>query len=140
MANRVGALFRMTPGEYRANLDGLNLFFGAVLGVVMASTDQLAARDFTVMLIITAGLVVALLYVSSGRYRLIYAAVAALLLLLLPRFLGRALNDPTGIPEHLQPTLLVWLGFIVIVEFAPRERPGPAVGHEESESRARNVR
>jgi uncharacterized cupin superfamily protein len=42
---KIPALWRMTPGEYRANVDGLNLFFGAVLGVVMATTDRLGARD-----------------------------------------------------------------------------------------------
>ena len=113
----------MTPGEYRANVDGLNLFFGAVLGVVMATTDRLGARDFTITLFVTATLVVTLLYVSSGRHRVAYALFAAAVLAFLPRILGPLLTDPAGIPPHLQPTLLVWLGFIVLVELGGRDEP-----------------
>jgi hypothetical protein len=41
----------------------------------------------------------------------------------LPRILGPLLTDPAGIPPHLQPTLLVWLGFIVLVELGARDEP-----------------
>ena len=111
----------MSAGEYQANVDGLNLFFGAVLGVVMATTDRLATMDFAITLAATASLVVTLLYISSSRHRLMYAVMATVLLLLLPRALGQLLHDPAGVPPHLQPTLLVWLAFIILVEFAPRE-------------------
>jgi len=120
---KIPALWRMTPGEYRANVDGLNLFFGAVLGVVMATTDRLGARDFAVTLIVTATLVVTLLYVSSGRHRFAYALFAAAVLAFLPRILGPLLADPAGMPPHLQPTLLVWLGFIVLVELGALDGP-----------------
>ena len=30
------------------------------------------------------------------------------------------LSDLTGVPPHLQPTLFVWLGYVIVVEFAPR--------------------
>jgi hypothetical protein len=120
---KIPALWRMTPGEYRANVDGLNLFFGAVLGVVMATTDRLGGRDFAVTLIVTATLVVTLLYVSSGRHRFAYALFAAAVLAFLPRILGPLLADPAGMPPHLQPTLLVWLGFIVLVELGALDGP-----------------
>ena len=79
MLGKLGMLGRMTPGEYRANIEGLNLFFGAVLGVVMATTDRLGAKDFAVTLLLTAGVVVTVLYVTHGRYRLAYALLGLLL-------------------------------------------------------------
>lgn len=115
------SMARMTPGEYRANIEGLNLFFGAVLGVVLARTDTLGAVDFAITLAMTAGLVITLLYVSSSPYRRTYAVLGLAMVLVVPEILMTLLSDPTGVPRHLQPTLLVWLGFIILVEFAPRK-------------------
>lgn len=112
----------MTPGEYQANLAGVNLFFGAVLGVVLAGTDRLGTRDFSITLVSTAGLVVMLLHVTSSRFRLLNAVVAAVLIALLPRFLAVVLQEPAAVPRHLQPTLLIWWAFIGLAEFGPRER------------------
>ena len=118
-------LLSMTPGEYRANIEGMNIFFGAVLGVVMATTDRLGTADFAVTLALTAGLVITLLYVSSSRHRLGYAVAAGVMIAGLPRFFQNFLSDPAGVPPHLQPTLAVWLAFLLLVEFAPREREEP---------------
>ena len=111
--------------EYRANIDGLNLFFGAVLGVVMATTDRLGARDFAVTLFVAATGVVTVLYVSSSRQRWIYAVLAAAFIWKLPTVLAELVTDPAGLPRHLQPTLAVWLAMVVFLEFLPRERPSP---------------
>jgi len=116
----------MTHGEYRANVEGMNLFFGADLGVVMAKKEQIGVWDFTATLVVTGSLVISVLYVSTSRSRIIHALFAAVLVAALPRILGPFLTDPAGIPPHLQPTLAVWLAFIVFVEFAPRERPDAA--------------
>lgn len=32
---------RLTTGEYQANLSGLNMFFGAVLGIALTGTEIL---------------------------------------------------------------------------------------------------
>lgn len=124
---RLISALRMSPAEYRANMEGLNIFFGAVLGVVMATTDRLDSLDFAITLAVTAALVVTLLYVSSSRHRLVYALLGAGMVATLDSFLGQLLRDEAGMPPHLQPTLAVWLGFIVLVEFAPRERDATIV-------------
>jgi hypothetical protein len=113
---------RMTHDEYRANLNGLSIFFGAVLGFVMAGTETLGPRDFAFTLFITASAVITILYVSSSRRRIVYALIAAVLIAALPRILGQLLSDGTPIPRNLQPTLAVWLGITVMVEFLPREK------------------
>ena len=119
---RVG---RMTQGEYRANLNGLGIFFGAVLGFVMAGTETLSQRDFATTLFFTATLVITILYVSSSPNRIAYAALAAVLIGLFPRILALLLSDGAAIPRNLQPTLAVWLGITLMVEFLPREKPEP---------------
>lgn len=113
---------RMTHGEYRANLNGLGIFFGAVLGFVMAGTEALAPRDFTLMLFVVAAIVITILYVSNSPYRLAYGALGALMIATLPQMLGRILSDGAPIPPHLQPTLGVWLAITVAVEFLPRDK------------------
>lgn len=122
MAKRgVAALWRMTTGEHRANVDGLNMFFGAVLGIVLSGTDALPAGAFALLLAISATAVLAILYVGASPNRLAYAAVATVYVALLPMVIGRFVG--TGaVPPHLQPTLAVWLLFVLVVEFAPREK------------------
>ena len=116
---------RTSESEYRENIDGLNLFFGAVLGVVMATTDRLGARDFAVTLFVAATAVVTVLYVSSSRQRWMYAVLAAAFIWKLPVVLAELVTDPAGLPSHLQPTLAVWLAMVILLEFMPRERLGP---------------
>ncbi|MES2444009.1 MAG: hypothetical protein V4574_14365 [Pseudomonadota bacterium] len=117
---------RMTQTEYRANLNGLGIFFGAVLGFVMAGTDTLAPRDFAMTLFLSATVVITILYVSSSPRRIVYAILSAILIAALPRILAQLLSDGAQIPRNLQPTLAVWLGITLLVEFLPREKAAPA--------------
>ena len=118
--------WRMTAGEYRANLNGLNIFFGAVLGVVLAGTDSLGQIDFSIMLAMSAGLVISILLVSSSPYRIPYALLTAALIALLPFLLRNLLHAGAEFPRNLQPTLGVWLAMTLLVEFAPREAAAAA--------------
>jgi hypothetical protein len=121
---------RMTHAEYRANLSGLNIFFGAVLGFVLAGMESLKPFQFGLLLTMVSGIVIGILYVSSSRHRLAYTAVTALLILELPRWLHFVVQSGEQIPQNLQPTLAVWLGMTAFVEFLPREpdRLGPGAG------------
>jgi hypothetical protein len=115
------ALWRMTPGEYGANLAGLNTLFGAVLGIVLSGTDTLSSWDFGLLLFVSAAMVITILYVSSSPHRLAYAALAAGSIAALPWVVWRLIGKD-ALPPHLQPTLAVWLAFTVLVEVMPRER------------------
>ena len=114
---------RMIPGEYHASINGLNIFFGAVLGVVMAGTESLKSWDFAFVLLLTAATIVAILNISTSSRRAIYAVLAAVAIFFLPWLMERLISDGAALPDKLQPTLAVWTAMTVAIEFAPREKP-----------------
>lgn len=116
----------MTAAEYRANLQGLNVFFGAVLGVVMAGTEGLNSYDYGAVLFLVATIVVTILYISSSKWRLIYTALTLVAVLLLPRIVDRLIDGTMTSLMYLQVTLFVWTVMAAVIEFTPRE-PGEAV-------------
>ena len=103
---------RISEGEYRANLNGLNTFFGAVLGFVLSDVATTNLREFALVLLFTAAIVVSILYVSASRQRWMYAALTFVFIWALPRLL----------PDHgvnagrLQVTLAIWTVMTVFVE------------------------
>jgi hypothetical protein len=115
----------MTYREYRANLSGLNIFFGAVLGFVLAALDTLKPPQFAFLLASVSGLVIGILYVTSSRHRLLYLVLTAGLILYLPRLLDSLIQSEAPFPQNLQPTLAVWLAMTAFVEFMPRELEPP---------------
>lgn len=119
---RLPGWVRMTHAEYRANLSGLGIFFGAVLGFVMAGTETLGTREFAFTLFVTATLVILILYVNSSANRVAYTLLTAVLIAVLPLLLETLLSPGAQIPPRLQPTLAVWLAIAVIIELMPREK------------------
>jgi len=111
----------MSVGEYRANLNGLNMFFGAVLGFVLTGTEQLNSWQFALVLAMLAGVVVSILYISSSRDRVAYSICTVLLALILPKVLDILLEGHGVVPDKVQPTLLVWTFATIVVEFWSRE-------------------
>ena len=69
-------LGRLSVGEYQANLNGLNMFFGAVLGFVLTGTEALNSWQFGQILMLLAGAVVSILYISSSKNRVVYSILA----------------------------------------------------------------
>ena len=115
---------RMTDAEYRANMTGLNTFFGAVLGFVISGIENLDAIRFGVVLILLTGLVVSILYISASKHRLIYSLYTVAAVAMLPFIADPFLPGDAALPSKLQPTFAVWALFTIIVEFMPRERKG----------------
>jgi hypothetical protein len=113
----------MIHGEYRATMNGLNIFFGAVLGVVMAGTESLKSWDFAFVLLLTAATIVAILNISTSTRRIAYALVAAAAIFFLPWLMEKLLSAGAALPDKLQPVLAVWAAMTVAIEFAPREQP-----------------
>lgn len=113
---------RMTHGEYRANIAGLNIFFGAVLGFVLAGTEALDALPFAWLLAMTAGAVISILYINSSERRVVYALLALFLIFTMDRWAEPVLPDGFELPSKLQPTLAVWALLTMFVEFLPREK------------------
>ena len=115
----------VTESEYRANLNGLNMFFGAVLGFVIAGIERLDTIEFSWILVAVTGVVVSILYVSASKQRIAYGLTTLMLILFLPLFAGVFLDEGEAIPNKLQPTLAVWAILTLSIEFLPR-RPDEA--------------
>jgi len=122
--SKVG-LGRLSAGEYQANLNGLNVFFGAVLGFVLTGTETLDSWQFGKILMLLAGAVVSILYISSSKNRVAYSIFALLLSLAFPEFVDLVLQVEGSVPDKIRPTLLVWTVMTILVEFWSRERDQP---------------
>lgn len=114
----------MDGREYAANLSGLQIVFGAVLGFVLANAEAFGAYDFGILLLITFSGVVSILYISASRHRLLYTGFAIALSLSVPWVVERITD--VAAPEKLAPTLLIWTLFQAAVEFMPRRAAGAA--------------
>ena len=114
---------RVTQREYRANVNGINIVFGAVLGFVLAGAENLPPLDFATLLFVSAAVVILILYLGSTEYTLFYAMCAALSIAFFPYLFGDVV-DLSQVPQ-LQPTLAVWAVMIVMVELLPREKSDP---------------
>ncbi len=77
-------LGQMSVAEYQANLNGLNMFFGAVLGFVLTGTETLNSFQFGVILALLAGAVISILYISSSKNRVAYSIYALVIATLFP--------------------------------------------------------
>jgi hypothetical protein len=120
-------LTRVTEDEYRANLTGMNTFFGAVLGFVLADVKTTSLYDFGHLLFLSAGVVISILYVTASSHRWAYAGMTMLLIGALPYLL----KDVQGDLGRLQVTLVVWLGLAVVVELLwarQRQRDAKGIG------------
>ena len=115
-------LGRMSSGEYQANLNGMNMFFGAVLGFVLSGTEKLSAWQFGVLLTALASVVITVLYISSSKHRLMYSLLALFYAATFPEVMSVLLRGPDLVPDKVRPTLLVWIGMTVLVEFWAREK------------------
>lgn len=118
----VAMLQRMTNAEYRANLAGLNTFFGAVLGFVISGIENLDAVRFGAVLALLTGLVVSILYITASKHRGLYSLYTLAAVAALPFIADPMLPSNAELPAKLQPTFLVWALFTIAVEFMPRER------------------
>ncbi len=129
LMRRLG-LGKMSTGEYQANLNGLNMFFGAVLGLVLTGTEKLDAWQFGVLLFCLAGNVITILFISSSRNRVSYAVFALVNAALFPYVMGFLLRAPDLVPDKIQPTLLVWTVMTIVVEFWARQKEPEGAAQE----------
>ena len=111
---------RMTQAEYQANVTGMNVVFGAVLGFVLAGAQAMSTLDFVYLLVLSAGAVATILYLGSSDYKLFYGILAICFVIAVPWLLERVGLPP--VPK-LQPTLATWIGMVVFLELVPRSRP-----------------
>lgn len=112
---------RMTHEEYRANINGLNIFFGAVLGFVISGTEAYAGWRFAYFLLLAAGMVISILYITASKHTLLYATYTGVAIAALPLLVREAM-DGAVLPPRFQPTLAVWAAMTLFVELLPRDK------------------
>jgi len=129
MKLKIAAPLKMSHKEYQANLTGLNIVFGAMVGVVMGGVQDMAAFDYSLFLALVASFVITLLYISASKRRIAYALLAGGILLLAWTNLGLTEDmleiDPELMEQRLLPVATVWFLFTIFVEFMPRGKPDP---------------
>lgn len=121
--------FRNTPGEKLGSIDGLNLFFGALLGANLGTMQSLPLDEYVKIVLLLAGTVMVLRMISTSRRRLKVFSILALYILLVGAMLLMPAFRPKGLAEDalhkLVATLGVWLAAVLLVEFSPMgEEPG----------------
>ena len=123
------SMLALSEAEYSAMNSGINIVFGAVLGVVLTKTEDMAAADFMFVLASSAIAVSQILLLGLTREgRLQYVLTAAAAIIALPFMLESV--GITAIPK-LQPTLIVWTAMVLLIEFSPR-KPDPGQDNKET--------
>jgi MFS-type transporter involved in bile tolerance (Atg22 family) len=122
---RLKARLAASDQEYRAALNGVSIFFGAVLGVALGGMEDLGTLAYITLLLMVTAVVVAILYIPASRNRVAYAVglIVLLTLVLITHQPGALVAGSFPLPAKLIPTLIVWTGATILVEFGPRERP-----------------
>jgi hypothetical protein len=124
------SLFVNTPGGKAGALDGLNLFFGALLGANLGTLDPLPLGEYVKLVILLAGTVVTLRMVSTSERRLYMLGALAVYALLLVALVTIPRMQPEGMAtgdlHRLVATLTIWVLFVLLSEFSPvRDEPAP---------------
>jgi hypothetical protein len=113
---------RLSTGEYKANLNGINIFFGTVLGLVLTGAERLASWQFGVLLMMLSCVVITILYISSSTRRITYSVLALGYAIAFPEVLDAIFGGQGMVPDKIRPTLIVWTLMTVLVEFWAREK------------------
>jgi len=87
--------FRNTAGGKVGSIDGLNLFFGALLGANLGTMQSLALYQYVKLIIVLAGSVMVLRMISTAEDRRRVFAVLALYVLRSRRSRRRGCPTPT---------------------------------------------
>ncbi len=114
--------------EKRASINGLNLFFGALIGANLGSLEHLALPDYTVIVTMVCLTVLYIQLAPVARQRWLYAAILAVyvgvlyFLLMSPADLHPFKDRPRPQP-HLFVTICLWLASVAYIELRPMAKP-----------------
>lgn len=121
------ALLTQTPREKVATVDGIGLFFGALLGANMGTLEGLDLHDYAILIIVLAATVMTLRVFSMSERRGYAYALLGLYVVIVGLFLFVPGPRPAGLAAddaaRLAITLAVWLGAVLSVEFYPMAAP-----------------
>jgi hypothetical protein len=125
------SLFLNTAGDRIGAVDGLNLFFGALLGANLGTIDRLPIREYVTLIVFLAGTVMTLRMISTTERRVAMFIVLAFYALLLVGMVTLPSLHPRGMSaddvQRLVATLGVWILCVLGAELTPmRKQETPA--------------
>ena len=126
------SLFLQTKGEKAGTIDGLNLFFGALLGANLGTIGRMPLGDYVELVLLLGALVMGLRIVSTSERRLLAVIMLVLVGGIAAYALGTGDFDRSGFSDgafqRLQATLAIWVIGVLLVEISPTydPRPGPS--------------
>ena len=118
-----------TNRERQGAMDGLGLFFGALLGANLGTVDQLPPMDYIQLITLLAGTVMVLRVLSTSERRGYALAAVILYVVLMGMFLGVPAMRPDGLSAaaaaRLGATLAIWVLLVLFLEYWPTRDPNP---------------
>jgi hypothetical protein len=116
-------LFQSTPGGKAGAVDGLNLFFGALLGANLGTVDAIPLWEYFKLMILLAGTVMTIRMVSTSERRGYMLFMVVLYGVLLAAIWVVPDLQPEGMSpaavQRLIVTLAAWIVFVVGSELTP---------------------
>lgn len=116
-------LFRNTEGGKAGSLDGMNLFFGALLGANLGTLEGVPLDDYVKMVVVLAGTVMTIRIISTSKDRVQAFILVALYTLLLGAIFLLPGSRPEGMAagdlNRLGATLAIWIGCVLLIELTP---------------------
>ena len=116
-------LFRNTAGGKAGAIDGLNLFFGALLGASLGTMQGLELVEYVKLVVLLAGTVMVLRMLSTSERRTYMLAVLGVYVVLIGSILVVPQLQPKGMAiadlQRLVVTLGVWVTFVLAAELSP---------------------
>lgn len=119
-------LFRNTAGGKAGTIDGLNLFFGALLGANLGTMQGLGLYDYIKIIVLLAGTVIVIRLVSTSERKFYVAANVVLYIVLIAGLLLYPAFQPKGVApadlHRLAATLGIWFSLVLLSELLPADR------------------
>jgi hypothetical protein len=119
-------LLTSTEGGKTGAIDGLNIFFGALLGANLGTLEKMPVFDYVKLIFLLAATVMALRMVSTSERRKTMLVTVGIYALLIVGMLGLPGLQPKGMDagdlQRLVATLVVWIVFVVASELSPIEK------------------
>jgi hypothetical protein len=126
----VKSLLRSTAGDRDGSIDGLNLFFGALLGANLGTMQTLPLLVYVQIILVLAAGVMIIRMISTSERRWFILATAVVLVPAIGAMFFIPMFKPKGLPEDAQhkllATLAIWLICVLAVELMPAHKDSPA--------------
>jgi uncharacterized membrane protein YqjE len=123
------SLFVNTEGGKTGAIDGLNLFFGALLGANLGTLGKMPLPEYVKLVVLLAGTVMALRMISTSERRLYMLLVIGVYALLMVGLVTVPALRPKGVAiddlYRLVATLAVWVVFVLASELSPVRKVAP---------------